>query len=473
MAAEKDSLPTDDTGSTGKLLKIGAVVVVVAAVAYYMNAGSIQKPLDAEAKQKALEKKAEEQLTVDANNTAIDISAAFNRYDNDLVLLKDSNEKSEESIARLENTIEANDAATKQSITNLEMTMKKELGEITESFRSYSEINDSGYSMGGSNIELGGLQFESSNDDSKPSEENSKTTASSKINAKISESNYISLWDEDLTVKTQGAVDSGVGKVKDILSFGSNKSNESIEEEKEKENTLDVPGLSWVEAQMFHGLRCPIINGIATISGNTDEAPVTMKVRGRFHGPNGDIVDIGPVHIAGICSGIRTGDEDYGIAQISLKSLSYSIGGKTSIIKIEGYILDFENEDYLNQPGLRGPIDNVQATTLADSALAAALSLASFGFQSTQTATITNIANGTSGEIFEGNPLEQLLTQGMGGYFADMYDSFKSLKDTAVDAVLTKSGSKVRIFIQKPISVPIEPIVEDSFYNESSEESYL
>lgn len=472
MSDVNDALPSDEKGSSQKLVRI-AIVVAVFAGAFYIFGGSNTGKQSSSSAKSQEESSIDKQMKINAENSAIDMVAAFGRYDNDLVLLKDNAEKLEESISRIEASTKKIEENNEKNIKDLQMNMKREMTNITESFRKYSDINDSAFSNK-SNIELGGIEFESESNSIENQDSTKNTSTNSNTRTLGSGSNYISLWDTN-TEQTKNALSEGKDKVMGILS-GDNASPKDKSNKKKKlseEDSQEIPGQSWVEAQMFHGLRCPIINGIATIAGDTNAAPVTMKVRGIFHGPNGDEQDIGPVHIAGVCTGIRTGDDDYGIADIELTELSYSIGGKTNIVKIEGYILDFENEDYMNQPGLRGPIDKVQATTLADSALAAALSMASFGFQATQTTSVTNIANGTSGEIFTGNPLEQVLTQGLGGYFIDLYDNMKALKDTAVDAVLTKSGSKVRIFTKGKFSIPKVKPVNDQFYQDEHEESFL
>jgi len=465
---EELELPIEDKSpSILPKLVIGLVVLIALYFGIFSNDDSGSK--------KQTDQKVEEDIKLDSNVSAIDVSAAFRKYNNDLLLADDKNKKLSNSIARLEKDTKDRAKETKQTIKELRFDLTKKMDDVVETFRSFQdETNDTQY--GNSNIELGGVQFDESDILDESLETDKEQIEKPKL--KQLKSNFIALnlWEESTSAEIANGATSTVDEVTGLFTSSEIEEATTSKDNSKKtqpDNIMTVPSLSWADATTFHGLRCPIINGIASVAGNTDEAPVTMKIRGIFHGPNGDSVDLGPVHIAGTCSGIRTGDSDYGIANITLTELSYateeSSKGSESL---EGYVLDIENPDNMNMPGLRGPIDAVQASTLADSAIAAALSMASFGFQATQTSTVTNLATNTATSSFDGNPIEHLATQGLGGYFVDLYENFKTLKDTAVDSVIVKSGTKIRIFIKDELQIPLPKKVRDVF-EDDSEQRYL
>lgn len=474
MADNKPDLPHDEDKSQNKVPKfvIGAGVI---AFAYFVVLPQFETKAIKEIDKIVTEEKQE--VAINSNLAALDVKAAFQTFQDRMLKNEDQTKKQENALSRIQKEIKKNREDSAKQFKEFGYEFNKKQDELAEQFRKYQDLNSSRYLSPESNIEIGGVTFESelapgiegieSNDSSQP--------AQLAVRKNPRKSNYISFFDkfEDGANALEEAAGTGLDAIDGIMKTSNTDDEKQAAPSRDTDDYVVIPAQSWIDANSFHGLRCPIINGLASVAGSTKPSPVTFRVRGIFHGPNGDEIDIGPVHIAGVCTGQRTGDEEYGIADIELKRLSYSIGGEKKDVSLEGYILDRHNKDFFEQPGLRGPIDAVQATTLADSAWAAALSMISLGFKSTQTATVTNLATSTETSSFEGNPMERILADGLGAYFIDMYDSFKALKDTAVDAVLTPSGANVRIFTSNSFSVPREKVQEDPYFSQSDSETYL
>jgi len=473
MTADNESLPTD----TDSKLSITRIVIAVACLAlivfFFLPAG---KTLSGSSTKNQNGSK-EQAVVLEDSIVGLDIAAAFTAFKDEQKLNKDEISLLSDSVSNQEAQIKDLSKDLKQQIVDSSNKSSLEVQKAVDVFRRYIDTNATQFSgNNNSTVDIGGINFNSSSDDYKDKPIRSKSTQSSKSdllniaqnkNSRIS-SNYISFntsFIDTANVKAQKTTTKGFDKVGKIFSDTPENKNEfkkkNIVKSTDSETIL-IDG-SWVDAQLFHGLRCPIINAVSTIAGNTNPAAVTMMVRGIFHGPNGDTTDIGPVHIYGVCRGNRTGDDEYGIADIEIKEISYSMNGSKESIKLEGYVLDIENEENMNMPGLKGPIDAVQASTLADSAIAAALSVASLGFRATQTTTLTDPLTGKTASVFDGDPIKDALTQGLGGYFLDLHKSFTSLKDTAVDTVLVKSGSKIRIFTTSKFNVPNQQIQDDIF----------
>ncbi len=473
---DSEALPTD-TKSKIPVSRIAIIVLIIVVCFFMFWPKSNLKPLVVDKNEVVTKTKLKDGIA------GLDVAAAFATYEGEQVALKTEMSLLSNSIANQEINLKSATAELKKEIVDTSNRNAIEITKAVDVFRKYIDKNATQFAGGNnSTIDIGGINFDTVPKENKRltgshSKSGSETRATkSNSQSRSNSSNYISfntdiLDSANAVAKKTG--NKGIDKVSNLFSDGSEK-NKKVKSPKVPKNESVLIDGSWVDAQLFHGLRCPIINAVSTISGNSKPSAVTMMVRGIFHGPNGDTTDIGPVHIYGVCTGNRTGDDEFGIADIEIKEISFSMNNKKESVKLEGYVLDIENEDNMNMPGLKGPIDAVQASTLADSAIAAALSVASLGFRATQTTTLTDPLTGKTASVFDGDPIKDALTQGLGGYFLDLHKSFTSLKDTAVDSVLVKSGSNIRIFITSKFTVPNEESNFDVFdQDDQTEARYL
>src|SRR5690606_2755259 len=120
---------------------------------------------------------------------------------------------------------------------------------------------------------------------------------------------------------------------------------------------------------------CPIGANSPGSQSSIPARPVVLPVRGIFRGPNGATVDVGNIHLMGLCSGRRTSSSKTGRALVRVEQMSYwDVSDTAQHSAAVGYIVDTRD----NEQDVFGQIDKASGRTLAlESASAAAAAFAS------------------------------------------------------------------------------------------------
>lgn len=154
-------------------------------------------------------------------------------------------------------------------------------------------------------------------------------------------------------------------------------------ETKPKYDSITVPGNSWVHVTDLHGVACPVANASGQRGGDgpralLSEVPITLPVKGQFHGPNGTTYQMGSPHVSGTCVGQESNRP---AAIVKIERLSY-VGpdGKPQFIPINGYLIDRRD----NQMGVAGYLDQASGREIALASFAAGMSAAGEVFSDSQ-----------------------------------------------------------------------------------------
>ncbi|MBO9471741.1 hypothetical protein J7355_16745 [Endozoicomonas sp. G2_2] len=156
-----------------------------------------------------------------------------------------------------------------------------------------------------------------------------------------------------------------------------------VVEVKPEYDSITVPGNSWVHVTDLHGVACPVANASGQRGGDgpralLSEVPITLPVKGEFHGPNGTTYHMGSPHVSGTCVGQESNRP---AAIVKIERLSY-VGpdGKPQFIPINGYLIDRRD----NQMGVAGYLDQASGREIALASFAAGMSAAGEVFSDSQ-----------------------------------------------------------------------------------------
>lgn len=246
-------------------------------------------------------------------------------------------------------------------------------------------------------------------------------------------------------------------------------SQDQIAAAKAKKDKITIPAFSFVEVTTLHGVACPIG---ANAPGKSDASkiparPIVLPVRGIFRGPNGKEVDLGTIHLAGLCSGRRTASSATGRATISVEQLSYwDAGGGPQLVTSKGYIVDTRD----NEQDVYGKLEKASGRSLALQAASAAAAAYATTLSSAEFTNTSSLQNGTSSATSQltGDSTKAAVSQGIGAMFQKISERFEAEADAAVDTILVEGGIRLRYVTTEEISVvkPLEPFdIDASMYD--------
>lgn len=221
-----------------------------------------------------------------------------------------------------------------------------------------------------------------------------------------------------------------------------------------KMERITIPAFSFVEVTTLHGVACPVGgNSPGKKSENEIPArPVVLPVRGIFRGPNGSSVDVGNIHLMGLCSGRRTSSSTSGRATVRVEQMSYwDEGGDAQMSTSTGYLVDTRD----NEQDVYGRLDKASGSTLAyESAAAAGAAFAAALSQSEYTTQNNVGTNGsTSVQQLTGSATKAATTQGVAAIFTKIADRFEQQANAAIDTVVVEPGIRLRFVTDQPIHV--------------------
>jgi hypothetical protein len=217
---------------------------------------------------------------------------------------------------------------------------------------------------------------------------------------------------------------------------------------------ITIPAFSFVEVTTLHGVACPIgANAPGTKGKSQIQArPVVLPVRGIYRGPNGSSVDVGNVHLMGLCSGRRTSDSSAGRATIRVEQMSYwDEAGDSQMTSSTGYIVDTRD----NEQDVYGRLDQASGRTLAlESAAAAGSAFGSALSQSEYTNQSNLGPNGsTNVQQLTGNATSAATSQGIAALFGKIAQRFEQEASAAIDTVVVEPGIRLRFVTDQPIYI--------------------
>ncbi|HEC1424344.1 TPA: conjugal transfer protein TraB [Pseudomonas aeruginosa] len=218
---------------------------------------------------------------------------------------------------------------------------------------------------------------------------------------------------------------------------------------------ITIPAFSFVEVTTLHGVACPI--GANSPNSNAQSQiparPIVLPVRGIFRGPNGSSVDIGNIHLMGLCAGRRISSSSTGRATIRVEQMSYwDEGGDAQMSASTGYIVDTRD----NEQDVYGRLDKASGRTLAlESAAAAGAAFASALTQSEYTTQNNLNAEGGSSTVQQltGDATKAATTQGIAAIFGKIAQRFEQEANAAIDTVVVEPGIRLRFVTDQPIHV--------------------
>lgn len=218
---------------------------------------------------------------------------------------------------------------------------------------------------------------------------------------------------------------------------------------------ITIPAFSFVEVTTLHGVACPI--GANSPNSNTQSEiparPIVLPVRGIFRGPNGSSVDIGNIHLMGLCAGRRTSSSTAGRATIRVEQMSYwDEGGDAQMSASTGYIVDTRD----NEQDVYGRLDKASGRTLAlESAAAAGAAFASALSQSEYTtqSNLNNQGGASTVQQLTGDATKAATTQGIAAIFGKIAERFQQEANAAIDTVVVEPGIRLRFVTDQPIHV--------------------
>ena len=221
-----------------------------------------------------------------------------------------------------------------------------------------------------------------------------------------------------------------------------------------KMERITIPAFSFVEVTTLHGVACPVG---ANSPGKKSESeiparPVVLPVRGIFRGPNGSSVDVGNIHLMGLCSGRRTSSSTSGRATVRVEQMSYwDEAGDAQMSTSTGYLVDTRD----NEQDVYGRLDQASGSTLAlESAAAAGAAFAS-ALSSSEYTTQNNLGtNGsTSVQQLTGSATKAATQQGVAAIFTKIAERFQQQANAAIDTVVVEPGIRLRFVTDQPIHV--------------------
>lgn len=221
-----------------------------------------------------------------------------------------------------------------------------------------------------------------------------------------------------------------------------------------KMEKITIPAFSFVEVTTLHGVACPIGANSPNSKSESEipARPIVLPVRGVFRGPNGATVDVGNIHLMGLCSGRRTSSENSGRATIRVEQMSYwDEGGDSQMSQSPGYIVDSRD----NEQDVYGRLDEASGQTLARESMAAAGAAFSAALSQSEYTTSSNLdSNGaTSVQQLTGSATKAATTQGIAAIFTKLADRFQQQANAAIDTVVVEPGIRLRFVTEQPINI--------------------
>nr|WP_192963354.1 conjugal transfer protein TraB [Pseudomonas fluorescens]CEK42162.1 hypothetical protein PQBR57_0209 [Pseudomonas fluorescens SBW25] len=221
-----------------------------------------------------------------------------------------------------------------------------------------------------------------------------------------------------------------------------------------KMEKITIPAFSFVEVTTLHGVACPIGANSPNSKSQSEipARPIVLPVRGVFRGPNGATVDVGNIHLMGLCSGRRTSSENSGRATIRVEQMSYwDEGGDSQMSRSPGYIVDSRD----NEQDVYGRLDEASGQTLARESMAAAGAAFSAALSQSEYTTSSNLdSNGsTSVQQLTGSATKAATTQGIAAIFTKLADRFQQQANAAIDTVVVEPGIRLRFVTEQPINI--------------------
>lgn len=221
----------------------------------------------------------------------------------------------------------------------------------------------------------------------------------------------------------------------------------------QKMERITIPAFSFVEVTTLHGVACPVgANSPGAKQSEIPARPVVLPVRGIFRGPNGRQVDVGSIHLMGLCSGRRTSSSNSGRATIRVEQMSYwDEGGDAQMTSSTGYIVDTRD----NEQDVYGRLDKASGRTLALESMAAAGAAFSAALSQAEYTTQNSLGqNGaTSIQQLTGSATKSATTQGVSAIFQKIADRFEQEANAAIDTVVVEPGIRLRFVTDQPIHV--------------------
>lgn len=229
---------------------------------------------------------------------------------------------------------------------------------------------------------------------------------------------------------------------------------------------ITIPAFSFVEVTVLHGVACPVGANSPNSKSQSEipARPVVLPVRGIFRGPNASSVDVGNIHLMGLCSGRRTSSSSSGRATIRVEQMSYwDEVGDAQMSTSTGYLVDTRD----NEQDVYGRLDKASGRTLAlESAAAAGAAFASALSQAEYTTqnNLTETGGSTSVQQLTGSATKAATTQGVAAIFQKIASRFEQEANSAIDTVVVEPGIRLRFVTDQPIHVyqPAEAFDLDS-----------
>lgn len=220
-----------------------------------------------------------------------------------------------------------------------------------------------------------------------------------------------------------------------------------------KMERITIPAFSFVEVTTLHGVACPIgANSPGAKQSEIPARPVVLPVRGIYRGPNGKTVDVGSIHLMGLCSGRRTSSSNSGRATIRVEQMSYwDEGGDSQMSPSTGYIVDTRD----NEQDVYGRLDKASGRTLALESMAAAGAAFSAALSQAEYSTSNSLnSNGaTSVQQLTGSATQAAATQGIAAIFGKIASRFEQEANAAIDTVVVEPGIRLRFVTDQPIYI--------------------
>lgn len=215
---------------------------------------------------------------------------------------------------------------------------------------------------------------------------------------------------------------------------------------------IEIPAFSFVEVTTLHGVACPVGANSPGSQTQIPARPVVLPVRGVFRGPNGSTVDVGTIHIMGLCSGRRTSSSDSGRATIRVEQMSYwDDSGKSQMAASTGYIVDTRD----NEQDVYGRLDKASGRTLALESAAAATAAFATGLSQAEFTTQSSLdSNGASTTSqLTGDAGKAAIAQGVAGLFNRIAERFEQEANASIDTVVVEPGIKLRFVTDQPMYI--------------------
>lgn len=215
---------------------------------------------------------------------------------------------------------------------------------------------------------------------------------------------------------------------------------------------ITIPAFSFVEVTTLHGVACPVGGNTPGEQGEIPAKPIVLPVRGIYRGPNGSSVDVGNVHMMGLCAGRRTSSTETGRANIRVEQMSYwDSVGDAQMVASTGYIVDTRD----NEQDVYGRLDTASGQSLALEALAASAAAMASSLSSSEFTTQNNVdANGsTTTSQLTGDASKAAVNQGIATIFTKIAGRYQQQANAAIDTVVVEPGIRLRFVTDQPIQI--------------------